>query len=89
MVWLISLAFLLVSHGHEQLHEQPCAPDAHLPAKMSNPLPDGVGHQGWVSEPSLVIWTLPRFCFGILLLQLSMIPIADEFAGRVLQGKDA
>lgn len=55
MVWLVSLAFLLVSHGHEQLHEQPCAPDAHLPAKMSNPLPDGVGHQGWVSEPSLVI----------------------------------
>ena len=39
MVWLLSLAFLPASHGHGQLHQQPCTLAAHPPAKMSNPLP--------------------------------------------------
>lgn len=38
-VWLLSLTFLRASRGHRQLHQQPCAPAAHLPAEMSNPFP--------------------------------------------------
>lgn len=49
VVWLLSLAFLLASRGHGQLHQQPCALAALLPAKMSNALPGGAGRRGWVS----------------------------------------
>lgn len=46
VVWLVNLAFPLALRGHEQLHQQPCTLTTHLPAKISNALPAGAGHQG-------------------------------------------
>jgi len=47
-----------------------------------------LGERRHAEKPGLVIRALPRLCFGVLLLQLSMNPLANEFAGRVRQRKD-